>query len=131
MYDVNEEKSFDNLVSHKEDFILNGNVKTPETFPFFVVGNKIDEENKRVVSTKRAQSWCEKNGNIPLFEISSKSGVNIDTFFETVTKTIINPPSRDPTNDSIDKDAQKKSEPIQDELYFFENITQQNKFFKF
>lgn len=44
--------------------------RDPENFPFVLLGNKIDNEANRAVSTKRAQSWCQSKNNMPYFEVS-------------------------------------------------------------
>ncbi len=47
-------------------------VASPETFPFMVIGNKVDlEEESRAVSMASAQDWCSKNGNLELIETSA------------------------------------------------------------
>ena len=33
--------------------------RDPDNFPFVILGNKIDLENQRVVSQKRALAWCQ------------------------------------------------------------------------
>ena len=40
--------------------------RDPENFPFVALGNKIDLENQRAVSQKRAQAWCQAKGGIPV-----------------------------------------------------------------
>lgn len=48
-----------------------------------VIGNKIDvEENKRMISGKRAMTFCQSKGNIPYFETSAKEAVNVEQAFE-------------------------------------------------
>lgn len=48
-----------------------------------MVGNKIDaEENKRMISSKRAMTFCQSKGNIPYFETSAKEAVNVEQAFE-------------------------------------------------
>ena len=48
-----------------------------------VIGNKIDvEENKRMISSKRAMTFCSSQGNIPYFETSAKEAVNVEQAFE-------------------------------------------------
>lgn len=48
-----------------------------------VIGNKIDvEENKRMISSKRAMTFCQSKGNIPYFETSAKEAVNVEQAFE-------------------------------------------------
>ena len=48
-----------------------------------VLGNKIDmEENKRMISSKRAMTFCQSKGGIPYFETSAKEAVNVEQAFE-------------------------------------------------
>ena len=48
-----------------------------------VLGNKIDvEENKRMISSKRAMTFCQSKGDIPYFETSAKEAVNVEQAFE-------------------------------------------------
>lgn len=48
-----------------------------------VLGNKIDvEENKRMISAKRAMTFCSSKGNIPYFETSAKEALNVEQAFE-------------------------------------------------
>ena len=51
-----------------------------------VLGNKIDvEENKRMISSKRAMTFCQSKGGIPYFETSAKEAVNVEQAFEGVS----------------------------------------------
>lgn len=55
----------------------------PESFPFVVLGNKVDvEESKRMISSKRAMTFCQSKGGIPYFETSAKEAVNVEQAFE-------------------------------------------------
>lgn len=48
-----------------------------------VIGNKIDvEDSKRMISSKRAMTFCQSKGNIPYFETSAKEAVNVEQAFE-------------------------------------------------
>jgi Ras-related protein Rab-7A len=48
-----------------------------------VIGNKVDvEENKRMISSKRAMTFCQSKGNIPYFETSAKEAINVEQAFE-------------------------------------------------
>ncbi len=49
MYDITNARSFENLAMWKNDFIVKANPKDPETFPFFVFGNKLDKPDERKV----------------------------------------------------------------------------------
>eukprot|EP01095_Lingulamoeba_sp_RSL-Kostka_P018025 TRINITY_DN96_c0_g1_i1.p1 TRINITY_DN96_c0_g1~~TRINITY_DN96_c0_g1_i1.p1 ORF type:complete len:208 (-),score=68.27 TRINITY_DN96_c0_g1_i1:152-775(-) len=85
VYDVNVVKTFENLDNWRDEFLIQAGPSDPENFPFVVVGNKIDR-NERVVSTKRAQAWCSSKSEIPYFETSAKDRINIDQAFQTVAK---------------------------------------------
>jgi hypothetical protein len=48
-----------------------------------VLGNKIDvEESKRMISSKRAMTFCQSKGGIPYFETSAKEALNVEQAFE-------------------------------------------------
>jgi Ras-related protein Rab-7A len=48
-----------------------------------VIGNKIDmEENKRMITSKRAMTFCQSKGGIPYFETSAKEAINVEQAFE-------------------------------------------------
>jgi len=82
VYDVNSSKSFETLDSWRDEFLVQASPRDPENFPFVVLGNKIDmEESKRMVSTKRAMTWCQSKGNIPYFETSAKEALNVEQAF--------------------------------------------------
>jgi len=62
----------------------------PENFPFVLLGNKIDmEDSKRMVSQKRAMTWCQSKGNIPYFETSAKEAINVEQAFQTIAKNAL------------------------------------------
>ena len=83
VYDVNSPKSFDTLDSWRDEFLIQASPQDPETFPFVVLGNKIDvEEKKRAISQKRAMGFCTAKGDIPYFETSAKEGLNVERAFE-------------------------------------------------
>lgn len=83
VYDVNNAKSFDTLESWRDEFLIQASPMDPESFPFVVLGNKIDQdESKRVISNKRAQAFCQAKGGIPYFETSAKAAINVEQAFE-------------------------------------------------
>ena len=49
VYDVTNQKSFANLDTWRDEFLIQASPRDPDSFPFVVIGNKIDMEN-RVVS---------------------------------------------------------------------------------
>lgn len=83
VYDVNNAKSFDTLDSWRDEFLIQASPMDPESFPFVVLGNKVDvDESKRVISSKRASAFCQSKGGIPYFETSAKEAVNVEQAFE-------------------------------------------------
>eukprot|EP00730_Choanoeca_flexa_P002671 TRINITY_DN11126_c0_g2_i1.p2 TRINITY_DN11126_c0_g2~~TRINITY_DN11126_c0_g2_i1.p2 ORF type:complete len:154 (+),score=4.83 TRINITY_DN11126_c0_g2_i1:1509-1970(+) len=62
--------------------------RDPDNFPFVVLGNKIDLEN-RAISQKRAMTWCQSKGGIPYFETSAKDAINVEQAFQTIAKNAL------------------------------------------
>lgn len=85
VYDVTAPTTFKSLDSWRDEFLIQASPRDPENFPFIVIGNKIDSEN-RAVSSKRAQVWCQGKNNIPYFETSAKEAVNVESAFVTVAR---------------------------------------------
>jgi len=58
-------------------------VASPETFPFMVVGNKVDlEEEGRVVEKAQAEAFCKKNGDMLFIETSARENMGVEEAFE-------------------------------------------------
>uniref|UniRef100_F7DKB3 small monomeric GTPase n=2 Tax=Monodelphis domestica TaxID=13616 RepID=F7DKB3_MONDO len=87
-FSVDDSQSFQNLGNWKKEFIYYADVKEPESFPFVILGNKIDI-NERQVSTEEAQAWCRDNGNYPYFETSAKDATNVAAAFEEAVRRIL------------------------------------------
>ncbi|KAG7242469.1 hypothetical protein INR49_021643 [Caranx melampygus] len=68
VFDVTAPNTFKTLDSWRDEFLIQASPRDPENFPFVVLGNKIDLENRQVGNTKRAQAWCQSKNNIPYFE---------------------------------------------------------------
>merc|ERR1711990_828080 len=88
VYDVNNSKSFDTLDSWRDEFLIQASPMDPESFPFVVIGNKTDLEN-RAVTAKRAQGWCQAKNNLPHFECSAKEAKNVDEAFITIARAAL------------------------------------------
>ncbi|CAJ1937971.1 unnamed protein product [Sphenostylis stenocarpa] len=88
VYDVNIQKTFDTLNNWHDEFLKQADMNDPETFPFVLLGNKVDVDggNSRRVTEKKARDWCASRGNIPYFETSAKEGYNVDDAFLCVAK---------------------------------------------
>ncbi|XP_055371742.1 ras-related protein rab7 [Condylostylus longicornis] len=88
VYDVTAPNSFKNLDSWREEFLIQAGPKDADHFPFAVLGNKVDLENRQV-STRRAQQWCQSKNDIPYFETSAKDGLNVELAFQTIAKNAL------------------------------------------
>lgn len=76
----------------KAVFITEAGVTDPENFPFVLVGNKIDLNNRRQVTREQAEAWCKKNGNMPYVESSAKQLINVDqAFIEAARSFLLHP----------------------------------------
>ena len=51
VFDLTSKKSFDNLDSWREEFLVQSSPTDHDTFPFVVLGNKCDLKDSRVVNT--------------------------------------------------------------------------------
>jgi len=87
-YDVTNPVSFRSLDSWRDEFLIQASPRDPENFPFVVIGNKIDLEN-RAVPAKKAQQWCHGKGDIPYFETSAKEAINVEAAFQAVAKNAL------------------------------------------
>ncbi len=83
-YDITDEDSFSNLKMWYDEIInhASSNVK------IVICGTKIDLEAKRVISTARAQAFCDSYG-FAYFETSAKNNLNIDTIFTEASQQLI------------------------------------------
>ncbi|CAB4005115.1 ras-related rab7 [Paramuricea clavata] len=88
VFDVTQPGSFKTLDSWRDEFLIQASPRDPENFPFVVLGNKVDLEN-RAVSAKRAQGWCQSKNNIPYFETSAKEAINVEQAFQTIAKNAL------------------------------------------
>ena len=94
VFDVHQPKTFDNLDSWKDEFLIQAGPRDPDNFPFVVLGNKIDVEN-RAVAQKRALAWCQAKGNIPYFETSAKEAINVEQAFQVIARNALKQESED------------------------------------
>uniref|UniRef100_UPI00358FB42B ras-related protein rab7-like isoform X1 n=3 Tax=Myxine glutinosa TaxID=7769 RepID=UPI00358FB42B len=88
VFDVTMANTFRTLDSWRDEFLIQASPRDPDNFPFVVLGNKIDLENRQV-STKRAQAWCTNKNEIPYFETSAKEAINVEQAFQTIARNAL------------------------------------------
>ncbi|KAL3074443.1 hypothetical protein niasHS_015273 [Heterodera schachtii] len=91
VFDVTNATSFKCLESWLDEFLVLASPLEPDSFPFMVLGNKIDRDPERAVSSRKAQNWCERHGgtgtkNIRYMEASAKSAANVEEAFEAIVR---------------------------------------------
>ncbi|KAL5012933.1 hypothetical protein ScPMuIL_011484 [Solemya velum] len=79
-YAVDDIQSFKNLSMWKKEFLYFADIQDGMNFPFVILGNKCDVQNK-VVNDSDIQEWCRLNGNAPLFLTSAKDATNVEKAF--------------------------------------------------
>lgn len=90
VYDVNSSKTFENLDSWRDEFLIQASPRDPDSFPFVVLGNKVDvEDSRRMVSSKRAQTYCQSRGDMPYFETSAKESINVEEAFNVIARNAL------------------------------------------
>ncbi len=85
--DVNQMKTFENLGSWREEFLVQACPRDADGFPFVSLGNKVDKDaGSRVVTRKKAKEWCQQQGNMSFFETSAKEATNVEAAFIKVAQ---------------------------------------------
>jgi len=91
VFDVNRTITFETLNHWREEFLIQAAPTDQKNFPFIVLGNQVDRQ-ERAVTQARAQVWCKENGGtaaIPYFETSAKDGYNVQNAFETIARNAL------------------------------------------
>ncbi|MEX2721628.1 MAG: GTP-binding protein [Candidatus Wukongarchaeota archaeon] len=83
VYDVTNKKSFENVGHWLEEV-----KKHCDRIPLLLVGNKVDLEVQREVTTREGEGLAEKLG-IPFFETSAKTGEVVTKCFTMLAKEMV------------------------------------------
>ncbi len=85
VFDLTRRKTFKNVDAWTKEARQYLDPKTPE----WIVGNKVDLVDERVVSKSQGREKAQDMGAINYYETSAKTAENLDTMFAEVIKTII------------------------------------------
>lgn len=88
VYDITQQESFMKLQNWRDDLYVKSGIPPDENFTFITFGNKADLVEQRQVPEETVKSWGEAN-NIPVFEVSAKSGQNIAEGFQELVRLFI------------------------------------------
>ncbi len=83
VYDITSKESFE----HIQNWIDDVHEQSPKTVLIVLIGNKIDLEERRVISTDEGNDFATQNGLI-FMETSAKTGERVDEIFEISAKEI-------------------------------------------
>ena len=134
VYDVTKKESFDNM---KKYWLGWAKGHAPKDAVYFLVGNKIDLEDKREVTTEVAQGFAEKN-KMRFFEVSAKNGDNLEELFQDIVKgclikdkyikeTISDDKLEDNTNNDNNTNNNDESKANEEKINFNQQSTTQTK----
>jgi len=84
VFDVTNRNSFERMTSWINDITEYG----PTGTQIILVGNKIDLDDDRVISSHEALNFANKN-NILYIEVSAKTSYNVIYLFEVLSKTMV------------------------------------------
>eukprot|EP01091_Cochliopodium_minus_P012063 TRINITY_DN3571_c0_g1_i2.p1 TRINITY_DN3571_c0_g1~~TRINITY_DN3571_c0_g1_i2.p1 ORF type:complete len:197 (+),score=42.94 TRINITY_DN3571_c0_g1_i2:21-611(+) len=80
VFSVTDHDSFVHLDKWKNEFLKQSAPTNPQSFPFILVGNKVDSE-ERLVSSEEAKKWSKENNIAEYFETSALDSQNVEKCF--------------------------------------------------
>lgn len=83
---MGNEQSFKNLTTWINE--IKSQQEQNTNLRFCIVGNKCDDESRRVISTEVARSFAEEN-YMPYFETSAKDGTGIEETIVSITNELL------------------------------------------
>jgi small GTP-binding protein len=84
VYDVTDMTSFENVNRWYEDI----HTKTQGSCVVFLVGNKVDNHEKRLISMEEGEALANKHGMV-YFETSAKSSQGVQSVFRNLLTTLV------------------------------------------
>ena len=84
VYAVNQKESFESIEMWLRELRTHSN---PDA-KVFLIGNKIDLTEQRIIKTEEGESYAKKNNLTKFMEASAKSGVNVQKIFIDAAKIL-------------------------------------------
>ncbi|KAG8128127.1 hypothetical protein E2320_014992 [Naja naja] len=88
-FDVTAPNTFKTLDSWRDEFLIQASPRDPENFPFVVLGNKIDLENRQVSYHKTSTGLVLQQKQYSLLETSAKEAINVEQAFQTIARNAL------------------------------------------
>ena len=110
VYDVTDPESFENV----RNWMLEVDKLSNDTVCKVIIGNKCDKDSDRKVTLQQGMELA-KHYDVPFFETSAKSALNVEEVFSTITKSIHEKLQKLPQAQSAGKSKLKKGSSIQDQ----------------
>eukprot|EP01084_Bolivina_argentea_P090895 163702_1 len=83
VYDITDENSFKEIDSWRSKFIRQANIEHPRKYPFLLLGNKTDLDERRKVSRNQGDNYARDN-SMEFAETSAMTGQHIEKAFLSV-----------------------------------------------
>eukprot|EP00488_Nonionellina_sp_1-RS-2012_P001084 TRINITY_DN1723_c0_g1_i1.p1 TRINITY_DN1723_c0_g1~~TRINITY_DN1723_c0_g1_i1.p1 ORF type:complete len:138 (-),score=33.01 TRINITY_DN1723_c0_g1_i1:195-608(-) len=91
VYDITDSKSFEQIEEWKQKFINQAGIENPREYPFLLLGNKTDLQN-RSVSTQQGQSYSTEH-HLSFYETSAMNGENIEEAIKKIASIASDQPT--------------------------------------
>jgi Ras-related protein Rab-7A len=88
VYSVTNRRSFENISYWYNEFMGQASVKSPQSFPVVVFGNKADDDDAREIGPAEAVH-DEAIAHYPVFQVSARTGSNVQPGLETVCRIFL------------------------------------------
>ena len=116
VYDITNEKSFENIVK----WLRNIDEHANEDVEKMILGNKCDMTEKRVVTKERGEAIAREHG-IKFMETSAKANINIERAFCDLAEAILDKISNNEAPDSTEQRVVIDRKNGQDKLPAYKN----------
>jgi len=86
VYDVTRPATFLNVTHYLQDM----EETIQKKVPFILIGNKVDLEDIRKITTKNAEELMKTSNAVAYFETSAKTGDNVESAFQLIAEAVFN-----------------------------------------